>query len=220
MRLLAAGVFLVAWGVPSSAAAQLRDGLASTLTFSGGSVALGDRVLEPGWQMNTPDPLRDARVTLRSPRAAVGGLLRETLVHRSVRWSLGVGVATLPGSGARVDPVAGGFEAQGRPPWMGLFDFSVGRQFRVGPVLPYVDARAALYLLSSRVELRSPTQGRLSVTDYQTNLFELGPRAGFWLPLTSSVHLDLSVRAGLLGPERFGADLGLGFYLPWGRGRW
>ena len=214
MRFLAAGLFLLIGAAPSAAAAQIKDGLASTLTSTAGSMAFRDRTLSPGWGMEAPDPLRDARVAISSPRVAVGGLLRETLILRGVRWSFGVGVASLPGEGARVSGVTGGYEARGRTPWAGLFDVSVGRQLRVGPVFPYIDARASLSMVESRVELRSPTDGRLSVTGYQRSLVELGPRAGLWFPLGSTVHLDLSARAGLLGPERFGIDLGLGFYLP------
>lgn len=209
------GLFLVIGAAPSEAAAQIRDGLASTLTGTAGSMAFRDRTLAPGWGMDTPDPLRDARVAISSPRVAVGGLLRETLILRGVRWSFGVGAASLPGDGARVSGETGGYEGRGRTPWAGLFDVSVGRQLRVGPVFPYLDARASLSVVQSRVELRSPADGRLSIVGYQRSLFELGPRAGLWFPLGSMVHLDLSARAGLLGPERFGIDLGLGFFLPW-----
>lgn len=209
-------VFVLVGVSPAMASAQIRDGLGSSLVFTGGALALANRSLEPGWGEHSPAPLQDARLTLRSPRFFTGGMLRETLILHAVRWSFGVGAAALPGEGARVDGLAPGYEARGRPPWAALFDFALGKHLRVGSFMPYFEARTALSIVTSRVELRIPSEGRLSATTYQTTLFELGPRAGFWLPIGPAMHLDFSMRAGLLGPERFGADLGVGFYLPWG----
>lgn len=198
----------------SEARAQARDSFGGTLLATAGFLSFEREPLVPGLGQRRPDPLRDAEVVLDGRGWLVGGGIRDVLQLDRVRFGIGAFVYTVQGVKARVGTPTGGLEATARTPWGGTAELLVGRQLRVGWLYPFADLRASLQLLSSSVELRSRTAGLLGRTSYEAYLFDVGPRVGVWLPFGGVGHVELSTRAGLFGPERFGVDLGVGIALP------
>ena len=195
------------------ASAQASDSFGGMLFFSSGYLSFDQKKLSPGLGEKRPDPLRGTAVVLDGRAISAGGGVRDTLQLGGLRFSLASSFFLVQGLKARIGAPAAGFEAEARDTWGGIIEGAVGRQFRVGWFYPFADIRVLVLGVSSPVELRSSV-GSLGLTHYEDYSLDLGPRLGVWLPFASTGFAELSAHAGLFGAERFGANLGVGFFLP------
>jgi len=212
-RRVAVSLFAALFFRATGAAAQASDGFGGMLFGTSGYASFDHRKLTPGLGQKRPDPLRGTGVELDGRAVLVGGGVRDTLQQGSVRFSFSSSFFAVQGLRARVGEPAAGFEAGVRGSWGGAVELGVGRQYRVGWVYPFADLRVLLLMVSSPVELRSSV-GSLGLTSFDAYTLDVGPRLGMWLPFASAGFVELSAHAGLFGAERFGANLGVGFFIP------
>ncbi len=188
------------------------DGFGATVTGFGG-LATADSRLHTGEGLDTPDPLRDARLGVEGERA-VGGFTVDIFTRLSdVRVGFGSLIAF--GDAFRLDafpPLANGFTVQPGSTIIASVHAFLGRQFRLGPVLPYVDLCVGGSILTTAARLYHPNFGFLGATQHSAYRFVLAPRGGVAIPLGSIFFIDAGVRGELLGFLRVTGYAGLGTF--------
>jgi hypothetical protein len=107
-------------------------------------------------------------------------------------------------------PLPAGYTAETRSFWGTNLELFLGGQGGTRNVVLYGELRLALYLLQTRVALRSEAGGFLGDTRYLSVRGDVGPRLGLKVSLTRSTYLDTAIQVSILGPERFASALGLG----------
>jgi hypothetical protein len=107
-------------------------------------------------------------------------------------------------------PLPAGYTTETRGFWGTNLELFLGGQGGTRNVTLYGELRLALYLLQTRVALRSEAGGFLGDTRYLSVRGDVGPRFGLRVALTRHTYLDTSVQVSVLGPERFASALGLG----------
>jgi len=188
-----------------------RDGIGAVFTGLGG-LATADSRLHEGAGADSPDALRDVRLGIEGERA-VGGFASDLLVRISdVRFGFGSVLAF--GDAFRLDapPLANGFTVQPGSTVIATIHAYVGKQFRIGPVLPYADLQIGASIYGTTVRLYHPSFGFLGETQHAAYRFALGPRAGVSIPLGSVFFIDAGVRGELLGFLRVTGYAGIGAF--------
>ncbi len=107
-------------------------------------------------------------------------------------------------------PLTAGHTAEAQGFWGTNLEVFFGGQGGTRNVTFYGELRLALYLMQTRVALRSEAGGFLGDTRYLTTRGDVGPRFGMMVRLTPNTYLDTSVQVSPLGPELFGSALGVG----------
>ena len=122
-----------------------------------------------------------------------------------------MGFFGISGVEAAYEPLPPDLHAETGGTWGASIELAVGRGFFVGPVLPYLDLRMAVDIMSATVKLTSDAHGVLGSTVYNVASLTMGPRVGIAIPLNRDVFIDFSGTYGLFGAERatFFAGLGL-----------
>jgi hypothetical protein len=158
----------------------------------------------------SPAPAYDAPLLEKAaPRLTGTGrgyatVLRANLSIEGFRFGLGMGVMTVAGLTFEADePLETGHL------WGVPFEAFAGYAFGSGrDVRPYLELRGTLTAL----------QLGLSTEDYGAPFNAYAPglaaRGGVLIPLSEYLFLDAGLGAGMVGPERFTLDVGLGLPIP------
>lgn len=157
-----------------------------------------------------PDMLQDADVRLSEDGLTIGGGLSGSFMIDGTRLGLGVTIFGLQDTSIVHDELPEGYEMRGGKIWGETIDVRLGREFRLGPLFPYVDLRLAFTIITVNTGLRDDVQGHLGTTSYERMSLGLGPVVGFCLPLSDDLYADLSGYAGVIGDEKLGGTFGLG----------
>jgi hypothetical protein len=166
--------------------------------------------LHVAYLQDEPDMLQDADVRLSEDGLTLGGGLSASLMIDGTRIGLGITLFGLQDTSIVHSQLPDGYELQGGTIWGETVDVRLGREFRLGPLFPYLDLRLAFTIIAVNTGLRNDAQGHLGTTTYNRMSVGLGPVVGFCLPLSDALYADLSGYAGVIGDEKFGGTLGLG----------
>lgn len=159
-----------------------------------------------------PDMLADGNVRLGEDGLLLGGGLSASLMIDRTRFGLGVTFFGVGDTGILYDPVPEGYEMQGGRLWGESLELRLGREFRLGPLFPYLDLRFVFTVVVVNTGLVEHQQGYLGNTQYNRMSLGLGPVAGLFMPLDEDFFFDISGYAGLFGDEKMGGTVGFGVW--------
>lgn len=119
------------------------------------------------------------------------------------------------GLDVKTGPVPDGFSTSHGNIWGMRFELSLGRDLvsEDAPhdaIVPYVDLRAGIELVTTKVQLHSTQFGSLGYTEYNLWSPYFGPRIGARVPLGEKTFFDVSGCLNILGVERGSLAAGLG----------
>jgi len=161
-----------------------------------------------------PEPLADKHLNLRGNGWLAGGGLRLTLQAKfGLRGGLGLGAYTLGGMSLEHDELARGVTAEiEKRPIMLDTELFIGKAFDARYFYPYVDAKASFDYVSTSIALNIEGYGHVGATDYHVWSATVGPRVGAFIPVSSSVFVDVSGQYGLTGAQRGGFSVAIGIW--------
>jgi hypothetical protein len=129
---------------------------------------------------------------------------RAVLSH--VRMTMGVDLPFTAFDGAptaRVDA----HDVSSRSMWSWALRFGLGAEYGFGPVTPFVDLQGSVHRVTATVTV----DGRSA--DYEALRFGFTGRAGARVYLRRWFFVMASGEVGIVGPTRWGADMGVGFHI-------
>ncbi len=208
---------LMAAGLSCAAAhvAQAQDNAVLKLMLNGfvADPRSDSATVSTGPWVDQPPVLDGKHVRLHTDGPMLGGGLRGTVVFHRMRGSIGMNLFGVDNSILVHDGLANpDLSTRTGAVWGESVDVSLGREFQLGPVFPYLDLRMCIDLTAAQLELHSRNDGLLGSTSYSRLSFGLGPLGGVFLPLGDSSFFDLGGYAGLLGAQRFAGLLGFGVW--------
>ncbi len=211
--LLGAG-FLGVTAMPGTARADEEGSAGFLLDFNAGYARIADEELRESEPTDTPDPLKNKHFRIDGPRRFYGGSLNLLARISQFRFGFGFGAFSMDDARIRHDALPAGLRANATT-YMG-FESSMfaGAQFVRKPVSPYIDLKAKMIVLPARVELHHESLGKIGYANFDTTLFDIGPRLGILVPIGDVFAFHASASFGLLDVERASISLGIGTFSP------
>ena len=164
--------------------------------------------------VDEPDAVKGTNVRLKADGPMYGGGFRATFAIDRTRISLGMNVFGLDNATFTHAPIASpDLYTRTGMVWGESVDLALGREFRVGPIFPYLDLRMCMDLVAANLELHSWSNGLLGSTGYTDFSLGLGPMGGVFVPLDEVFFFDLAGYAGLVGAERYAGFAGFGVWV-------
>lgn len=182
------------------------------LHFAAMNARLDDKELGVGSGVDEPEALQNKKVRFDGDGTMLGGGVRGGVMIDQTRFNLGVTIFGIAGSGLTYEPLPGNLSMTGGRLWGETIDLTLGREFEMGPVFPYIDLRFAVTIIALNTSLHEPRYGRLGTTPYNRVAVGLGPQVGLFVPMGDVMFLDVSGYAGLFGDERYGGTAGIGVW--------
>ncbi len=171
------------------------------------------RVSTGPW-VDAPDPVKGTDLRLKADGPMYGGGFRGTYQIDRTRISLGMNLFGQDNATFTHAPLAApDLYTRTGVVWGENIDVSLGREFRLGPLFPYLDLRVAVDLVAASLELHSWSNGLLGSAGYTSVSLCVGPTGGLFVPLDDTFFFDLAGYAGLVGAERYAGFAGLGVWI-------
>lgn len=171
--------------------------------------------MSTGPWVDEPPALQGTNLRLHADGPMYGGGFRASVVVDRTRLSLGMNLFGLDNATFRHDAIAApDLYTRTGLVWGESIDVAAGREFRLGPVFPYLDLRVCVDMVAASLELHSWSHGLLGSTAYSRLSAGLGPMGGIFIPLDEAFFVDLGGYAGIVGAERYAGFLGLGVWIP------
>ncbi|HJL14894.1 MAG TPA: hypothetical protein RMH99_04520 [Sandaracinaceae bacterium LLY-WYZ-13_1] len=177
------------------------------LTFDDPEIAALDGVrLSPGWAGNAPLAAHVAGGARLDLGMRAEGILRGP----ELRLYVGGGQTDGPFHALPGDP--DGLSMAVRSSFLVRLETAMGLQVELGPVVPYVLAKASVGGIVLDVAVRDDRLGELGTESVDAPLLELGVEAGVGLRPLPGVEVDLAFRGSFVGTPSYGGVVSFVFH--------
>lgn len=171
-----------------------------------------DASLSSAQFQSEPDMLSDRNIRLKDDGLLLGGGMMGSLMIDGTRLGFGVTFFGVKDTGMVYGALPEGYRLDADRLWGESLELRLGREFKVGPLFPYIDLRLAFMIMAVNTKLSSEDQGLLGNTQYNRMSLGLGPVAGLFIPMDDVFFFDVSGYAGLFGDEKYGGFGGVGVW--------
>lgn len=130
--------------------------------------------------------------------------------NHGFRFGLGMGWFHLTEMELLHDELAPGLTATLSRPLMLNYELSIGKAFDATHFYPYLDAKFALNVITTHIDLSDANLGHLGSEEYHALSFTLAPRLGAFVPIDGDWFVDVGAQYGAFGIESAGFYVGLG----------